>query len=73
MLRANMRTEWGASVQEAQMRRVFNVALVVTGVMISVIASPDRSVAVNDVKGKAPNVAVPDNMRAFPAVLVPIP
>ena len=63
------------------MRRVFNVALVVTGVMISVIVSPNRTVAVNGVKGEAPNVAViyglhvvvPDNMKAFPAELVPIP
>jgi hypothetical protein len=71
----------GASVQEAHMRRVFNVALVVIGVMISVIASPKRTVAVSEVKGEAPNVAVidglhvavPDSMKAFPAELVPIP
>ena len=76
-----MRGEWGASVEEARMRRVFNAALVITGVMISVIVSPNRTVAVNEVKGEEPNVAViyglhvavPDNMKAFPAELVPIP
>jgi hypothetical protein len=63
------------------MRRVFNVALVVTGVTISVVASPNKTIAVSEVKGEAPNVAVidglhvavPDNMKAFPAELVAIP
>jgi len=76
-----MRCKWGASVQEAHMRRVLNVALVVAGVMISVLASPNETVAVNGVKGEAHNVAViyglhvavPENMKAFPAELVPIP
>ena len=40
------------------MRRAFNVALVATGVMISVIGSPNRSVAVNGAKGETPNVTV---------------
>jgi hypothetical protein len=81
MVGANMHGKWGASVQEAHMQRMFNAALVVTGVMISVIASPNRTVAVSEVKGETPNVAVidglhvavPDNMKAFPAELVPIP
>jgi len=63
------------------MRRVFNVALVAAGVLISVIAPPNRTAAVTNIKSDAPNVtvlyglhvAVPDNMKAFPVELVPIP
>lgn len=48
----------GSIRSEAHMRRAFNVALVATGVMISVIGSPNRSVAVNGAKGETPNVTV---------------
>jgi hypothetical protein len=71
-----------ASVQEAHMRRILNIVLVVAGISASVIiVSPPRTVAVGVATREFHNVAViyglhialPDDMRGFSAALVPLP
>jgi len=61
--------------------RALNIVLLVTGIVISVMATSNRTVAVTDAKGEPHNVALiyglhvtlPDDMRTFPAELVPLP
>jgi hypothetical protein len=61
--------------------RMINIALVVSGVLISVMAQSDKTVAVTNGSGEAHNVAVvyglhvalPEDMKTFPAELVPLP
>jgi hypothetical protein len=69
------------SVQEAHMRTVLNIALVIAGVLISVMAPAGKPVAVTQTQPEAQNVtviyglhvAVPKDMKTFPAELVPLP
>jgi hypothetical protein len=72
----------GASVQEAHMRRTLNIALVIGAIFIKMTISPSKTIAEMDMaKTQASNtaliyglhVALPDNMRHFPADLVPLP
>ncbi len=59
--------------------RTLNIALVAAGILISVMAQSDKTVAVTN--GETHNVAVvyglhvaiPDDMKTFPAELVPLP
>ena len=61
--------------------RMINIALVVSGVLISVMAQSDKTVAVTNEASEAHNVAVvyglhvalPEDMKTFPAELVPLP
>ena len=61
--------------------RMINIALVVSGVLISVMAQSNKTVAVTNEGGEAHNVAVvyglhvalPEDMKTFPAELVPLP
>jgi hypothetical protein len=58
--------------------RTIYIALVVAGVFIGVVAgSSSRTIAVTEAPSAAVygtvQVAVPDNMKAFPAELVPLP
>ena len=61
--------------------RMVNIVLAVTGILISVMATPGRTVAVTNAKGEAHNVAVvyglhvaiPNDMKTFPVELVPLP
>ncbi len=64
------------------MRRVFNIALVLSSIFIKVMAAPNKTVAEIDTpKGQIGNVvttsglhvALPDNMMRFPSDLVPLP
>ena len=64
------------------MRRALNVALVVAGVLVSVLASRESTVArIQAAQRPAQNggiayglhVAVPSNMKSFPPELVPLP
>ena len=64
------------------MRRALNVALVVVGVLVNVLASRDTTVANSQAaRGSAQNgaivyglhVALPSNMKNFPPELVPLP
>jgi hypothetical protein len=69
------------SAQEAHMRTVLNIALVIAGVLISVMAPAGKPVAITQTQPEAQNVsviyglhvAVPEAMKAFPAELVPLP
>jgi hypothetical protein len=69
------------SVQEAHMRTVLNIALVIAGVLISVMAPSGKPVAITQTQPEAQNVAViyglhvavPKDMKTFPAELVPLP
>ena len=61
--------------------RTVNIALVVTGILISVMAEPNRTVAVTPAEDEPHNVALiygvhvalPLDMKPFPAELVPLP
>ena len=61
--------------------RMVNIVLAVTGILISVMATPEKTVAVTNAKGEAHNVAVvyglhvaiPNDMKTFPVELVPLP
>jgi len=62
--------------------RTLNIALVVTGILISVVAASNKIVdagthASNELHHPAVvyglHVALPDDMKAFPAELVPLP
>ena len=64
------------------MRRVLNIALVLSSIFIKVMAAPNKTVAeVDSPKNQMGNVvsisglhvALPDNMMSFPADLVPLP
>jgi len=64
------------------MRRVLNIALVLSSIFIKVMASPNKTVAETDSpKGQISNVvsisglhlALPDNMMRFSPDLVPLP
>jgi hypothetical protein len=64
------------------MRRVLNIALVLSSIFIKVMAAPNKTVAdVESANGQPGNVvsisglhvALPDNMMHFPADLVPLP
>jgi len=72
----------GRAAQEARMRRALNVALVVVGVLVNVLASRHTTVA-NSQAAQWPaqngaivyglHVALPSNMKSFPPELVPLP
>jgi len=61
--------------------QTLNIGLVVTGILISVMAASNRTVAVTEARGEPHNVvliyglhvALPDDMKTFPAELVPLP
>ena len=64
------------------MRRALNVALVVAGVLVNVVASRSTTVANSQaVQWSVQNgtvvyglhVALPSNMKSFPAELIPLP
>ncbi len=61
------------------MRKVLNIALVLSGIFIKVMASPNKTVAEMDlpigsvVTISGLHVALPDNMMRFPSDLVPLP
>jgi len=64
------------------MRRVLNIFLVLSGIFIKVMASPNTTVANSEApKHQISNVvsisglhlALPDNMMRFPLDLVPLP
>jgi len=63
------------------MRTVLNIALVLAGILISVMAPSSKTVAVTQPKSEAHNmtvvyglhVALPDDMKTFPVDLVPLP
>lgn len=64
------------------MRRALNVALVVAGILVNVLAARDSTVAnTHAVQWSAQNgaivyglhVALPSNMKNFPPELVPLP
>jgi hypothetical protein len=63
------------------MRTVLNIALVIAGVLISVMAPAGKPVAVTQTHPEAQNVtviyglhvAVPEGMKTFPSELVPLP
>ena len=63
------------------MRTVLNIALVLAGILISVMAPSSKTVAVTQPKSETHNmpvvyglhIALPDGMKAFPAELVPEP
>ena len=68
--------------QEPHMRRVFNIALVLSSIFIRVMAAPNKTVAETDTpKGQIDNVAttsglhvaLPANMMRFSSDLVPLP
>jgi hypothetical protein len=70
-----------ASVQEAHLKRILNVVLVVAGISASVMVSPPKTVAVGAATREFHSVAViyglhvalPDDMRKFLAVQIPLP
>jgi hypothetical protein len=70
-----------ASAQEAHMRAALNIVLVATGILISIMVRPYKTVAITTFNGEGHNVAVvhglhvaiPDDMKTFPADLVPLP
>ena len=61
--------------------RILNIVLVVTGIFTSVMAASNKTVAVTNARGEAHNIAVvyglhvaiPEDMKTFPAELVPLP
>jgi H+/gluconate symporter-like permease len=63
------------------MRRILNMVLVVAGVFASVMVAPPKTVAVGVATTEFHNsalvyglhVALPGDMRNFPAALVPLP
>ncbi len=63
------------------MKRILNTILVVAGISASVMAAPPKTVAVGLATEAFHNVAVidglhvalPEDMRSFPAALVPLP
>jgi hypothetical protein len=63
------------------MRTAVNITFVITSVLISVLAQSGKTVAVSHTQPEAQNVAViyglhvavPDDMKTFPAELVPLP
>ena len=64
------------------MRRVLNIALVLSSIFIKVMAAPNKTVAEMDLsKGQMTSVvtlsglhvAIPDNMMHFSSDLVPLP
>src|SRR5262245_14240626 len=72
----------GGAAQEAHMRRALNVALVVAGVLVSVMTSRSTTVA-DSQAAQSPvqngtvvyglHVALPSHMKSFPPELVPLP
>src|SRR6476659_5118116 len=69
------------SVREAHMLTVLNIALVIAGILVSVMAPSGKPIAITQTQPEAQNVtviyglhvAVPKDMKAFPAELVPLP
>ena len=63
------------------MRTVLNIVFVTAGVLISVMAPAGKPVAVTQMQPETQNVsviyglhvAVPEDMKTFPAELVPLP
>ena len=63
------------------MRRILNMVLVVAGIFASVMVSPPKTVAIGVPTSEFHNsalvyglhVALPGDMRNFPAALVPLP
>ena len=63
------------------MRTLLNIVLVIAGVLISVMAPSVKPVAITQTQPEAQNVAViyglhvavPEDMKTFPAELVPLP
>ena len=61
--------------------RMLNIVLVVTGILTSVMAASNKTVAVTNARGEGHNmavvyglhVAIPEDMKTFPAELVPLP
>jgi hypothetical protein len=71
----------GDHVLEAHMRTASRVVLVVIGILISVMVPSNKTAAIADARDEGHNVAVfyglhvaiPDDMKTFPAELVPLP
>jgi hypothetical protein len=62
--------------QEAHMRKTLNIALVLGGILVSVMASTSKTVTHTETDLMAIHglqVRVPNNMKAFPVELVPLP
>jgi hypothetical protein len=60
------------------MRKALNVALVLGGILVSVMASPSKPVSTQDDTRKAIEVdslrgALPDGLKNIPAAFVPLP
>jgi hypothetical protein len=67
----------GASAQqEAHMRKILNIALVLGGIFVSVVASPTKTVTHTETDLMAIHglqVRVPNDMKIFPVELIPLP
>ena len=64
------------------MRKAINIALVLSSIFVNVTASPNKTVAETDVRNmqihnvivvSGLHVAIPEDMKNFPAELVPLP
>jgi hypothetical protein len=60
------------------MRKILNIALALAGIFVSVMASPSETIAEmdateNHVIVEGLYVALPSDMKNFPAELVPLP
>ena len=64
------------------MRKAINIALVLSSIFVIVTASPNKTVAETDVRNmqihnvivvSGLHVAIPEDMKNFPAELVPLP
>ena len=60
------------------MRRILSIALALAGIFVSVMASPSKTTTEMDAKEnhaivEGLYVALPNDMKTFPAELVPLP
>jgi hypothetical protein len=58
------------------MRKILNIALVLGGIFVSVVASPTKTVTQPETDAMAIHslqVRVPNGMKTFPAELIPLP